>query len=101
MVIKCSISGKNYKLLVLNTNEEKKAGLRLIDEKDIDGVFFYYNEDTNKKYTFKDIGEDCIVYFLNHSLDIVGKCNTLPYQKELCGINKDYRYVIELIKNNF
>jgi len=96
-MISCTINGKVYTLKVLKSKKEKARGLK--DHPalgDREGLIFVYDKPVRRNFTFSDISYPCIIYFIDAEYNIVGKQNTVPFQKELVIPKFEFKYAIEI-----
>ena len=95
-MISCKISGVVYNLAVLLTQSDKQKGLKQYNSLPINqGVIFVYDDNVDLKYDFSEISYGCRIYFLDSNFKMMHQESTYPYQKELVGCPKSFRYVIE------
>lgn len=101
-VLLVNISGKSYRLIVAESEEEKEKGLMDVEELDEDeGMFFDYRDDVQDEISFwmKDTYIPLDIIFVGSDNKVISVHQGVPESEDLMSEN-NVAYVIEVNQNS-
>ena len=101
-VVIVNIAGKSYRLIVVDSEEEKEQGLMDVEELDSDeGMLFDYRDDVQEEISFwmKDTYVPLDIIFVDSSNKVISVQKGIPESEELLT-EHNVAYVIEVNQNS-